>query len=234
MISHCTLGFDDMRVLVVEDDEDLRISVSVELGAAGLEVWQAADLMTADALLRQSPFDCVVFDRMLPDGDAIDYVQHQRRAGWCAPVLFLTARDTIADRVAGFAAGGDDYLVKPFSVAEMAARVRTLCRRADGRPSVLRHADLEVDCARRAVRRGGVLLTLSDKEFAVLEFLAIRPDQVVSRTDLIEHCWDASADPMSNVVDVVVKRLRRKLGAPELIHTIRGRGYRLGAYGPIS
>jgi DNA-binding response OmpR family regulator len=223
-----------MRVLVVEDDEDLRLSVSVELGAAGLDVLAAADLTTADSLLRRTPFDCVVFDRMLPDGDAIDYVQHQRRAGWTVPVLFLTARDTIADRVAGFAAGGDDYLVKPFSVAEMAARVRTLCRRADGRPSVLRHADLEVDCARRAVRRGGVLLTLSDKEFAVLEYLAIRPDQVVSRTDLIEHCWDSTADPMSNVVDVVVKRLRRKMGPPELIHTVRGRGYRLGAYGPLS
>jgi DNA-binding response OmpR family regulator len=223
-----------MRVLVVEDDEDLRISVCVELGAAGLEVVAAPDLVTADSALRQWPFDCVVFDRMLPDGDAIDYVQHRRRAGWAVPVLFLTARDSVADRVAGFAAGGDDYLVKPFSVAEMAARVRTLCRRSDGRPSVLRHADLEVDCARRAVRRDGVLLTLSDKEFAVLEFLAIRPDQVVSRTELIEHCWDASADPMSNVVDVVVKRLRRKLGQPELIHTIRGRGYRLGEYGPVS
>jgi DNA-binding response OmpR family regulator len=223
-----------MRVLVVEDDEDLRVSVAVELGAAGLEVLGAADLVTADAMLRAHPFSCVVFDRSLPDGDAVDYVQHQRRAGWTVPVLFLTARDTVADRVAGFAAGGDDYLVKPFSVAEMAARVRTLCRRGDGRPSVLRHADLEVDCARRAVRRAGVLLTLSDKEFAVLEYLAIRPDQVVSRTDLIEHCWDAAADPMSNVVDVVVKRLRRKLGQPELIHTVRGRGYRLGAYGPVS
>lgn len=223
-----------MRVMVVEDDEDLRFSVSVELGAAGLEVVGAPDLATADARLRTGPFSCVVFDRMLPDGDALDYVQRRRQAGWNTPVLFLTARDAVADRVAGFAAGGDDYLVKPFSVAEMAARVLILCRRPDGRPSVLRHADLEVDCARRAVRRGGVLLTLSDKEFAVLEYLAIRPDQVVSRTDLIEHCWDAEADPMSNVVDVVVKRLRRKLGPPELIHTVRGRGYRLGAYGPVS
>jgi DNA-binding response OmpR family regulator len=223
-----------MRVMVVEDDEDLRISVSVELGAAGCDVVPARDLATAHALLRQSRFDCVVFDRMLPDGDSLDYVQHQRRAGWTVPVLFLTARDAIADRVAGFAAGGDDYLVKPFSVAEMAARVRTLCRHVDGRPSVLRHADLEVDCARRAVCRAGVLLTLSDKEFAVLEYLAMRPDQVVTRTDLIEHCWDAAADPSSNVVDVVVKRLRRKLGQPELIHTVRGRGYRLGAYGPVS
>jgi DNA-binding response OmpR family regulator len=222
-----------MRVLVVEDDEDLRVSVAVELGASGLAVSQAPDLVTADALLRQGPFDCVVFDRMLPDGDSIDYVQHRRRGGWDVPVLFLTARDTIADRVAGFAAGGDDYLVKPFSVAEMAARVRALCRRSDGRPSVLRHADLEVDCARRAVRRGGVLLTLSDKEFAVLEFLAMRPEEAVTRTELIEHCWDSSADPMSNVVDVVVKRLRRKLGVPELIHTIRGRGYRFAAYGHL-
>jgi DNA-binding response OmpR family regulator len=220
-----------MRVMVVEDNDDLRLSVSVELGATGCEVVSAPDLATAHALLRQGPFDCVVFDRMLPDGDALDYVQRRRRSGWAVPVLFLTARDTVADRVAGFAAGGDDYLVKPFSVVEMAARVRALCRRADGRPSVLRHADLEVDCARRAVCRGGVLLTLSDKEFAVLEYLAIRPERVVSRTDLIEHCWDSSADPMSNVVDVVMKRLRRKLGQPELIHTIRGRGYRLG--GPV-
>jgi DNA-binding response OmpR family regulator len=218
-----------MRVLVVEDDEDLRFSVSVELGAAGCDVAAAADLATADALLRQGPFSCVVFDRTLPDGDAVDYVQHRRRHGWHVPVLFLTARDTVAARVAGVAAGGDDYLVKPFSVAEMAARVRTLCRR-DARPAVLRHADLEVDCARRAVARAGVLLALSDKEFAVLEYLATRPEQVVSRTDLIEHCWDSSADPMSNVVDVVVKRLRRKLGPPELIHTVRGRGYRLGAF----
>lgn len=217
------------RVLVVEDDDDLRFAVSAELGATGAAVAAAADLASADAHLRQTRFDCVVFDRMLPDGDALDYVQHRRRQGWTVPVLFLTARDAIADRVAGFAAGADDYLVKPFSVAEMAARVRTLCRRADGRPSVLRHADLEVDCARRAVQRAGVLLTLSDKEFAVLEYLALRPEHVVSRTDLIEHCWDAAADPMSNVVDAVIKRLRRKLGQPELIHAVRGRGYRLGA-----
>lgn len=218
-------------VMVVEDDEDLRVAVSAELRGGGLEVVAAPDIATAHAALGQHRFDCVVFDRMLPDGDALDYVQWRRRDGWAVPVLFLTARDSIADRVAGFASGGDDYLVKPFSVAEMSARVRALCRRTDGRPPVLRYGDLEVDCARRAVRRAGVLLTLSDKEFAVLEYLAIRPDQVVSRSDLIEHCWDASADPMSNVVDVVVKRLRRKLGPPELIHTVRGRGYRLGGPG---
>lgn len=219
-----------VRVMVVEDDEDLRVAVAAELGAAGLDVVATADLAGADAALRTHPFDCVVFDRMLPDGDAIGYVQRVRQDGWSVPVLFLTARDSVADRIAGFAHGGDDYLIKPFSVAELAARVRILCRRTvrtAGRPSVLRLADLEVDCARRTVRRGGVLLTVSDKEFAVLEYLAIRPGQAVTRTELIEHCWDSAADPMSNVVDVVVRRLRRKLREPELIHTVRGRGYRL-------
>ena len=146
------------------------------------------------------------------------------------PVLFLTARDSLDDRVAGFEHGGDDYLVKPFAVAEMAARVNALCRRSgSGRPSVLRHDDLEMDCARREVRRAGTLLTLSDKEFAVLEFLLARPGQAVGRDELIEHCWDSRTDPMSNVVDVVVRRLRLKLREPELIHTVRGRGYRLAA-----
>jgi DNA-binding response OmpR family regulator len=216
--------------MVVEDDEDLRIAVCTELGAAGLDVRSAADIGTAHAELRRDHYDCVVFDRMLPDGDAVGYVHRRRQQGWSVPVLFLTARDSIADRLAGFAHGGDDYLVKPFSVAEMTARVRTLCRRAgSGRPSVLRHADLEVDCARREVRRGGVLLTLSDKEFAVLEYLIVRAEQAVQRAELIEHCWDDAADPMSNVVDVVIKRLRRKLREPELIHTVRGRGYRLSA-----
>lgn len=219
-----------MRVMVVEDDENLRLAVRTELAGAGLEVAQAADLTAADAVLSTGEFACVVFDRMLPDGDAITYVQRRRREGWAVPVLFLTARDSLADVVAGFEHGGDDYLVKPFSVAEMTARVLILARRAGtGRPSVLRHADLELDCARRQVRRAGVLLVLTAKEFAVLEFLMSRPEQAVGRDELIEHCWDSSTDPMSNVVDVVVRRLRGKLREPELIHTVRGRGYRLAS-----
>lgn len=218
-----------MRVMVVEDDDDLRLAVTTELAGAGLEVAQAADIAAADAGLADGRFDCVVFDRMLPDGDAITYVHRRRQEGWAVPVLFLTARDTITDVVAGFEHGGDDYLVKPFAVAEMTARVLTLGRRAgSGRPSVLRHADLELDSARRQVRRAGVLLGLTGKEFAVLEFLMSRTPRAVSRTDLIEHCWDSSTDPMSNVVDVVIKRLRGKLGEPELLHTVRGRGYRIG------
>jgi DNA-binding response OmpR family regulator len=219
-------------VLVVDDDDDLRMAVAGALRAHGWTVTVAASLHAAESALRAERFDCAVFDRMLPDGDAATYVHRLRVAGWAVPVLFLTALDTVADRVAGFASGCDDYLPKPFAVAELVARVGVLLRRAGTpRPAVLRYADLELDCARRESRRGGALLTLSDKEFAILEYLAIRPEQAVSRTDLIEHCWDEATDPMSNVVDVVIGRLRRKLREPNLIQAVRGRGYRLAAPG---
>jgi len=215
-------------VLLVEDDADLRAAVAVALRGAALAVDQADDLASADEMLCTNNYDCAVFDRMLPDGDALGFVHRRRRGGWTVPVLFLTARDSVADRVAGFEHGGDDYLVKPFGVAELVARVRSLCRRSgQRRPPVLRYADLEVDAARREVRRRGVLLTLTAKEFAVLEYVMSRPDQAVRRADIEEHCWDAMAEPMSNVVDVVIAQLRRKLGEPSLIGTVRGVGYRL-------
>jgi DNA-binding response OmpR family regulator len=218
-----------MRVLVVEDDANLRLAVTTELAGKGLQVDQAADIAGADAYLRAGAYDCVVFDRMLPDGDAVTYVHARRQQGWALPVLLLTALDSLAQRVVGFEHGGDDYLVKPFAMPEMTARVLALARRSGAnRPSVLRHTDLELDSARREVRRAGVLLTLTGKEFAVLEYLLTRPEQAVGRDELIEHCWDSSTDPMSNVVDVTVRRLRSKLRTPELIHTVRGRGYRLG------
>jgi DNA-binding response OmpR family regulator len=219
-------------VLVVEDDDNLRFAVAAELARGGAEVRQAASVAAADTALNDATPDCVVFDRMLPDGDAAGYVRGRRRNGWTVPVLFLTARDTVADVVAGFEHGGDDYLVKPFAVTELTARVRNLARRgAAARPAVLRFADLEVNCPRRQARRAGVLLGLTGKEFAVLEHLMSRPGQAVSRTELIEHCWDTSAEPMSNVVDAVVRRLRAKLGEPELVHTVRGRGYRMAEAG---
>jgi DNA-binding response OmpR family regulator len=219
-------------VLVVEDDDDLATAVAGALRAHGFPVAVAGSLRAAGTALRGAAFDCVVFDRMLPDGDAAAHVHRWRLAGWAVPVLFLTALDSVEERVTGFASGCDDYLPKPFAVAELVARVGVLLRRAGTpRPAVLRYADLELDCARRESRRGGVLLTLSDKEFAILEYLAIRPEQAVSRTDLIEHCWDEATDPMSNVVDVVIGRLRRKLREPNLIQAVRGRGYRLAAPG---
>ncbi|SDY98357.1 DNA-binding response regulator, OmpR family, contains REC and winged-helix (wHTH) domain [Amycolatopsis xylanica] len=214
---------------MVEDDDELRAAVTAELTATSLAVTQARDIAEADKALTKA-YDCVVFDRMLPDGDSAGYVYRRRQEGWAVPVLFLTSRDSLADRIGGFEHGGDDYLVKPFAVAEMTARVLALCRRsADGRPSVLRVDDVVLDSARREVRRGGVLLTLSDKEFAVLEYLMIRSGQAVGRDELLEHCWDTSADPMSNVVDAVVRRVRAKLREPGVIHTVHGRGYRLEA-----
>ena len=216
-------------VLLVEDEEDLAVAVLGALRGHGWTVTVAGSLRAAQAALRGQRFDCVVFDRLLPDGDSLAYLRTVRLS---APVLFLTGLGTVDDRVAGFAGGADDYLAKPFAVAELVARVGVLLRRAGTRrPAVLRYADLELDCARRESRRGGVLLTLSDKEFAILEYLAIRPEQAVTRTDLIEHCWDEATDPMSNVVDVVIGRLRRKLREPNLIQAVRGRGYRLAAPG---
>lgn len=212
-----------MRVLLVEDDANLRFGVAAALRAAGLAVDEAVDLPQADEALFVTAYDCVVFDRMLPAGDAVEYVEELRRSGRAVPVLFLTARDTVADRVEGFARGGDDYLVKPFAVPELVARVRSLCRRAPAvTPPVLRVGDLEIDTARRRVRRGGVLLTLTSREFAVLEVLADRADQAVSRAELVERCWDEMAEHRSNVLEVLVSQVRRKLGAPPLLHTVRG------------
>ncbi|ANZ43485.1 DNA-binding response regulator [Lentzea guizhouensis] len=193
--------------MLVEDYEDTRVALVVELEAAGFAVDDAEDIAGADRALRDNDYDCVVFDRLLPDGDSITYVHRRRREGWATPVLFLTQLDSVGDRVAGFDHGGDDYVVKPCDMAVVTARVQAMCRRAGrARPSVLRHADLEVDCAPEHV------------------------EPQVSRSELIEHCWDASTDPMSNVVDQVVKRVRQKLLEPELIHTVRGVGFRLEAH----
>ncbi|WP_432150020.1 winged helix-turn-helix domain-containing protein [Streptomyces sp. bgisy029] len=215
-------------MLLVEDDANLRFGVAAALRAAGLAVDEAVDLPQADEALFVTAYDCAVFDRMLPSGDAADYVEGLRRDGRAVPVLFLTARDTVADRVEGFARGGDDYLVKPFAVPELVARVRSLCRRAPAvSPPVLRVGDVEIDTARRQVRRAGVLLTFTRREFAVLEVLATRADQAVGRAELIERCWDEMAEPQSNVLEVLVSQLRRKLGGPPVVHTVRGIGYRL-------
>lgn len=218
-----------MRVLVVEDDADVLAGVKLGLEAAGFAVDGVDDLPEGEILMDVNRYDCLVLDRTLPSGDAIDLLAARRAAGYATPALFLTARDAVADRVAGFHAGGDDYLVKPFALAELVARVGSLCRRAQAaRPVVLEVGDLVVDTARCEVRRGGVLLPLARKEYRLLEVLVAEEGRVVSRADLIERCWDEVVNPMSNVVDVHVKELRRKLGAPPLIHTVRGFGYRLG------
>jgi len=217
-----------MRVLIVEDDPDLRNGVAAALRKRGFAVDEADDLATAELQLGVNTYDCLVLDRMLPSGDALDLLEDVRRDGLATPALFLTARDAVTDRVAGFEAGGDDYLVKPFAMDELLARVSSLSRRAaDVRPAVLQVGDLELDAARREVRRAGVLLSLRAKEFAVLELLVARAGEVVTRSDLIEACWDELNDPLSNVIDVHIAKLRRILGDPPLIETMRGVGYRL-------
>ena len=217
-----------MRVLVVEDDAEVRAAVAAALRSAGLAVDEAADWARADLSLTVNAYDCLVLDRILTDGDSAGQLYRRRRRGLRVPVLMLTALDDVRDRVDGFEAGADDYVSKPFYTTELVQRVRALCRRGGvTHPAVLRAGDVEMDTARREVRRSGVLLILTPKEFAVLEMLMARDPAVVSRTDLIEHCWDELADPASNVVDVIVGQLRRKLGDPAVIATVRGAGYRL-------
>jgi DNA-binding response OmpR family regulator len=217
-----------MRVLVVEDDPGLGPLIVDGLRTAGFAVDLAELLAEADLKAAVNTYDCVIADRGLPDGDALHLLKKWRRSGRAIPVLMLTSYGSVEDKVSGFEHGADDYLVKPFAMAELAARVRALCRR--GQPPSLPEVtvgSLTVDLARRRVRRAGVLLTLTAKEFAVLETLMLRAGQVVTRSELIESCWDEMSDPMSNVVDVVIAQLRRKLGTPDHIETLRGAGYRI-------
>ncbi len=215
-----------MRVLLVEDDRELRNALDRRLRSAGFAVDTVADLPDAGASLAVNDYDCLVLDRAVPSGDTIDLVAELRSRADPVPALFLTAKDAVADRVAGFDAGGDDYLVKPFAMEELVARVRSLCRRAATMlPPVVRVGDLEYHQARAEVRRAGVLLPLTAKELCVLGRLAAGCGRVVSRAELIDHCWDELTDPMSNTVDVHVASLRHKLGDPPLIHTVRGAGY---------
>ena len=215
-------------MLLVEDQADLRDAIARRLRAVGHGVDVADTIASAGEMIVIHAYDVVILDRLLPDGDTVASLQTWRRRGLAAPVLFLTSLDRVEDRVAGLEAGADDYLVKPFAMDELLARVRAIGRRGVSmRPSVLRVADLEFDVARHEVRRGGILLPLRPKELAVLELLLIHAGQVVRRSDLIEHCWDEYADPFSNVEEVVIASLRRKLGPPPLIRTVRGAGYLL-------
>ena len=196
--------------------------------ATGFGADAAASVPAARRCLADHSYDCLVLDRMLPGGDGLALLAERESGAPAPPTLVLTARDAVRDRVEGFERGADDYLVKPFAMAELLARVRTLCRRRQSIAApVLRAADLELDTARREVRRGGVLLSTTAKEFAVLELLLSRAGEAVPRRELVEHCWDELTAPMSNAVDVVISQLRRKLGDPPLIATVRGVGYRL-------
>jgi len=220
-----------MRVLVVEDEARLALLLKRGLEEEGYAVDVTGDGAEALWLATEADYDAIVLDVMLPSLDGVAVTRRLRAAKRWMPVLLLTARDTIDDRVAGLDAGADDYLVKPFSFAELAARVRALVRRGRiERPTVLKVGDLRLDPARRRAWRGEVELDLSPKEFALLELFVAHPGQVLTRTRILEHVWDFAYDPASNVVDQYVGYLRRKVDRPfgrADLETVRGAGYRL-------
>ncbi len=220
-----------MRALVVEDE--LKMAALVRRGL--VEEGYAADVARTgeDALwmAQATPYDAIVLDVMLPDLDGFDLCRELRENGVWSPVLMLTARDGVEDRVAGLDSGADDYLTKPFSFAELLARLRALTRRGPAeRPTVLTAGPLRLDPATRQVWRGDAEVELSAKEFALLETFMRRPGQVLSRLDLLDHAWDYGYENRSNVVDVYVRYLRAKIDRPfgrHSIETVRGAGYRL-------
>jgi two-component system OmpR family response regulator len=220
-----------MRVLVVEDQPKMARLLKRGLQDEGF----AADVAGAgeDALWMagSTPYDAIVLDVMLPGIDGFETCRRLRADEVWAPVLMLTARDAIEDRVAGLDGGADDYLLKPFSFSELSARLRALVRRgAIERPAVLDVGDLELDPAARRVTRGGIEIDLSPKEFALLETFMRRPGEVLSRLQLLEHAWDYEYENRSNVVDVYVRYLREKVDRPfggKSIETVRGAGYRM-------
>jgi two-component system OmpR family response regulator len=222
-----------VRVLIVEDELRMASLVRRGLVKEGL----AADVAPTgeEALVCASArdYDAVILDVMLPGIDGYETCRRLRAAGNWAPVLMLTARDSVEDRVAGLDAGGDDYLVKPFAFAELLARLRALVRRGEPeRPSVLEVDDLRLDPATREVWRGTSPVRLSSKEFALLETFMRRAGTVLSRYDLLEHAWDFAYENRSNIVDVYVRRLRAKIDEPfgrRSLETVRGAGYRLRA-----
>jgi DNA-binding response OmpR family regulator len=221
-----------VRILVLEDDIDLAAVVALGLRNESYAVDVARTCSEAEELLGTTEFDVACVDLGLPDGDGLDLVR--RLAGdpdlrRPRRILVLTARDAVADRVAGLDAGADDYLVKPFDFAELVARVRALGRRGDDHGTVLRVGDLALDLAARRVWRSGADIDLTPREFSLLRYFMHYPGQVLSTEDLLDHVWDANADPFTTSVRVILSRLRRKLGDPTPISTIPQVGYRLEA-----
>jgi DNA-binding response OmpR family regulator len=214
-----------MRVLVAEDHATLAGRIAQGLGQAGMAVDAVHDGAAALEAVAQTAYDVIVLDRDLPvvHGDRVC----RTLAGRGPRILMLTAAATVDDRVDGLELGADDYLPKPFAFVELVARVRALARRAPSVPPVVRRRDLVVDLARHHADRGGRPLSLTRKEFGILEVLLSADGAVVSAEDLLEHVWDAHAEPFSNIVSVTMARLRRKLGGPPLIDTVVGRGYRM-------
>jgi two-component system OmpR family response regulator len=219
-----------VRILLVEDDRETASHVITGLQQAGYDVRHCADGSEALAIALAHSFDLLIVDRMLPGLDGLAIVSQLRTTGSSTPVLVLSALGAVDHRIEGLKAGGDDYLVKPFSLAELLARVEALLRRARGSSpgSLLKVADLELNRMSRRVTRAGREIDLTTREFQLLEYLMQHPGQVVTRTMLLESVWDLHFDPQTNLVDVHISRLRQAIDrdfSPPLLHTVRGAGY---------
>jgi two-component system OmpR family response regulator len=231
MAEHVSLPADQGKVLVVDDEPFLREAVAASLRFLGFEITTADTGTDALRAARALRFDLVILDVLLPDIDGFEIVRRLRQDGYALPVIFLTARDTMADKVTGLTIGGDDYITKPFGLEELAARVRTVLRRTRGATieRVLTFADLELDQESYEVRRGSQLIDLSPTEFRLLRYLMLNPGRVLTRAQLLDHVWDYDFGGSNGVVSTYIAYLRRKLAeyGPDLIHTQRGVGYSL-------
>ena len=221
-----------MRVLLVEDDPGLGAIIKTGFAEHGIQVAAVTSYPEGKLKAVLGTFDVIILDVMLPGGSGFDLCRELRAKDIATPILMLTARDTVDDRVAGLEVGADDYLTKPFAFRELLARVRALARRRGAPlPETLRISDLEVDLTAHRVRRGGQPIELTAKEFSLLEFFVLHPGQVVDRAAITAHVWDENHDPFTNVLEVLVRRLRRKIDDEypvKLIQTVRGAGYRFG------
>lgn len=218
-----------MRILLVEDDRRIARFVAKGLREQANAVDVVGDGDEASYKLSINDYDAVILDVMIPGRDGFQVCRDLRSAGVAAPVIMLTARDTVQDRITGLDSGADDYLIKPFAVAELLARLRALLRRGHTvRPDTITIADLVLDTGAQQATRSGRALPLTTKEYALLEYLAREAGRVVSRAEIAEHVWDENFDPLTNLIDVHINRLRRKVDngfSSKLIHTRRGAGY---------
>ena len=218
-----------MRVLLVEDAPGLGEAVREQIADDGHAVDWVQRLDHANASVRTTPYDLILLDLMLPDGRGLDFLRQQRAVGNVTPVIILTAQDQISDRIAGLNAGADDYLVKPFDLFELSARVAAVARRYSGNPNPqIRLGDLQVDMSARTVQRAGITIDLTAREWALFEAFVQRPTALLSKAQLEERLYAFGADIESNTIEVYISRLRQKLGR-DLVETVRGMGYRLMA-----
>lgn len=220
-----------MKILIIEDDKDLLLNTQTQLEKAGFGVDAAATKEEAEYQLEVNRYDVLVLDVNLPDGNGFEICKHIRDKQDSTPIIIMTARDSLSDKLKGLDLGADDYVLKPVDSQELVARVKALIRRSSKTPlPMLIVGDLEIDPQTQRVKRAGQDISLPAKEFSVLEFLARHSDEVVTRTMLMEHVWGSDFETFSNVIDVYIRNLRRKVdreGQKKLLHTIRGGGYSL-------